>query len=100
MPRRRSSLPPEILEAALAGLEAQHERVQEQIANIHSMLGQSVLRPLVRMVPTIVRRTTSSVAKPKSARKRTMSAAARRRIAEAQKRRWAEFRRKQGAAKR
>ena len=79
---------PQILEAALEGLLAQKQRIEDQIAQVRSMLGKAA--------PRAAR--SASVASPAVAgaapRKRVMSAAARKRIAEAQKKRWAEFRKK------
>ena len=92
MPRPRS-INTEILEAALAGLESQRQRIDEQIAAVRQMLGRrgpgrpvaaSADGPPTKTVPV--------------RKKRKMSAAARKRIAAAQKRRWADFRKQQAAA--
>jgi electron transport complex protein RnfC len=87
------ALSPAILEAALAGLEARRQQLDEQIANIRAMVGRRATRPAVRAVPTIVRRTAAA-----APAKRTMSAAGRKRIIEAAKRRWAAHRQQQEAA--
>ena len=77
---RKSELSPDVLEAALQGLEAQRKRIGDQIAQVRHMLGTSTR-------PTAGRELVAS-------RKRTMSAAARHRIAAAQKKRWQEFRKR------
>ena len=69
MPRPKSSHTV-ILEAALAGLEAQRHRLDEQIAEVRTVLGPK-------------RRATLAPAKPR------IGAAGRKRIAEAQRKRWA-----------
>jgi len=89
MPRPRS-VSPDILEAALAGLEAQKQKIDNQIAQIHRMLparriGGSLKR-VTRPVAPIVGHIQSQ--KPK----RKMSPEARKRIADAQKKRWAAVR--------
>jgi hypothetical protein len=70
---RQKPLTPEILAAALQGLEAQQVRMESQIVEIKRMLGARAQAP-----------------RPK----RKMSAAARKRIAAAQTERWAEYHRK------
>ncbi len=78
----------EILEAALQGLESQRDRLEEQIAQVRSMIGGRVGRPA-----------NASVANPRKGRtgrkKRVLTAEARKRIAAAQKKRWAAFRKTQ-----
>ncbi len=88
---RRSVLSPDVLQAALAGLEAQRSRVDSQIAQVRWLL-DSPRRG----------RPTAAAAQPDSAdsqpkKRRKMSAAARKRIAAAQKKRWAAFRKQQTA---
>ena len=78
------SLTPEILTAALQGLEAQKARLESQIAEVRRTLGARTQQPAAQD------------AAPK--RKRKMSAAARKRIAAAQKARWAEYHQKRAAA--
>jgi len=78
---RQSRLDPFLLQAALNGLELQHQWINEQIAQVRAMLGR---RRVAAVQPT--------AATPK---KRTLSLAARRRIAAAQRKRWAEFRKQQ-----
>jgi hypothetical protein len=75
-----------LLTAALEGLELQKQRLDEQIREVRTLLGKS-----------LVRRGRPAAAAPgvKRARGR-LSPAARKRIAAAQKRRWAEFRKSNG----
>lgn len=74
---------PNLLAAALEGLELQKTRIEDQIAQIRSALGKGGSK-----------RKAEAAAKPplKVGRKRKLSAAARKRIAAAQKKRWAEYR--------
>lgn len=73
MPRRKPLDPP-ILQAALAGLEARRQRIDDQIATVRSMIGgQAAGKPAPAGI---------------APKKRTLSAAARKRIAVAQRRRW------------
>jgi hypothetical protein len=76
-------LTPSILEAALAGLEAQRERLSAQIAEVRRQLG--VRGPGRPKSNEPEERATAKKAK------RTMSAAARKAIAAAQKKRWAAY---------
>jgi len=73
-----------ILGAALVGLEAQRQRIEEQIAQVRS----SISGRGGRVTPM-----TAGVAK----RTRKLGAAARKRIAAAQRKRWAEFRKQKAA---
>jgi len=78
---------PEILEAALIGLQHKLGEVHARIAELRDRLGGQ---------PTSGRASTpASTAKP-SGQKRTMSASARHRIALAQKKRWAAYKAEQG----
>jgi hypothetical protein len=77
-----------LLHAALAGLEMQRERIEEQILQVGRMLRNG----------NVAKRTTKRAANIKSAGKSKLSAAARNRIAAAQKRRWDEYRKKLSAA--
>lgn len=84
MARSKSVQDPSLLEAALDGLELQRQRLDEQIAQVRSLLGRSGRgRPAAK-------------ATGNHSAKRVLSPAARKRIAAAQKRRWAEFRKAQG----
>ncbi len=90
----RNSAPPnrEILEAALQGLEAQRAKLDEQIANVRSMMGQRSGRAS--------RAESAASETPKASggatrKKRVLSPEARKRIAAAQKKRWAAFRKGQ-----
>ncbi len=77
---RKSELSQDVLEAALQGLEAQRQRIGDQIAHVRHILGTGTRLTVGR--------------EPIAGRKRTMSATARRRIAAAQKKRWQEFRKR------
>jgi hypothetical protein len=91
MPRTRGSysvLSPEILHAALAGLDAQRNRIEADISRVRALLG--IRRP-GRPARTAAESSPSEAEQPKTRKKRTMSAAARKRIAAAQKKRWAEY---------
>jgi len=79
----------EILEAALHGLELQRQKLDDQIAQVRSILGRRVGRP--------PKGGSQATGAPRTGRKsRTLSAEARKRIAAAQKRRWAAFRKSNG----
>jgi hypothetical protein len=79
----------EILEAALHGLEAQKQRLDEQIAQVRSMLGGRAGKPSKAPVWT-------PGATNGTPRKRILSPEARQRIAAAQKKRWAAYRKNRG----
>jgi hypothetical protein len=88
MPRTKSLKDVSLLSAALEGLEAQKQKIEEQMQQVQSLLGRRRGRP-----PAAAR------AKPeKASPKRRLSKAARKRIALAQKRRWAEYRKKTAGA--
>ena len=78
MPRPRK-LTPDILQAALIGLEAQRHRLDGQISEVRQLLGSNSRSAVPAATP-----------ETPSRRKRAMSAAARARIAAAQRKRWAE----------
>ena len=80
----------EILEAALHGLESQRDKLEDQIAQVRSMLGRRVGRP-----PKGGASAAATSAKPVR-KARELSDEARKRIAAAQKRRWAAFRKSNG----
>ncbi len=83
MARGKSVQDPALLAAALEGLEAQRNRIEEQIEQVRALLGQGPSR----------RGRPPGVANAKRAtKKRVLSPAARKRIAAAQKKRWANFR--------
>ncbi|HWR53066.1 MAG TPA: hypothetical protein VN428_18285 [Bryobacteraceae bacterium] len=87
---RNAALTPEILNAALAGLEAQKARLNEQIADIRSMLGaRGPGRP-----PKAADASPAPVAK----KKRKMSAEGRARIIEGVRKRWAALRKAKASA--
>jgi len=75
-----------ILTAALDGLELQKSRIEDQIAQVRSLLGGAPRKPVA-----------SAEASGEVAPKRTLSAAARRSIATAQKKRWALIRKQKAA---
>jgi len=88
MPRTKAIKDKSLLSAALEGLEAQKQRIEEQIQQVQSLLGRRRGRPPA-----------AAQAKPEKARpRRRLSAAARKRIALAQKRRWAEYRKRTAGA--
>ncbi len=90
MPRTRQSVQdPALLAAALEGLEAQKNRIEEQIRQVRAMLGRRSGRAVA---------SPDTAPEPPSGR-RQLSSAAKKRIAAAQKRRWAEYRKKVAAAK-
>ncbi|HEX4773324.1 MAG TPA: hypothetical protein VH351_21000 [Bryobacteraceae bacterium] len=74
----------EILEAALQGLEAQKEKLDEQISQVRGLLGQRSGRA--------AKNTAAAPAASSNRPKRVLSAEARKRIAAAQKKRWAAYR--------
>ena len=80
----QQKLSPELLAAALQGLEVQKEQIDSQIAQVRRMLG---VRTNGRAVPPEA---------PKRGRK--FSVAARKHIAAVQRKRWAEFRKQKAAA--
>ena len=80
----------EILSAALAGLEAQRDQVDSQIAEVRRMLR-------ARPEATAADGTPQAAAPQARGRRRGMSAAARRRIAEAQRKRWEAYHQAQQA---
>lgn len=84
----------EILEAALFGLEAQREKLLDQITSIKTMTGaKAVGRPRKKAeISGDSESTATATKKAKKKRKRILSPEARERIAAAQKKRWATFR--------
>jgi hypothetical protein len=90
MAKTNPTASPEILEAALHGLELQREKLEEQIAQVRSMLGRRVGRP-----PRAAKSESAQEAKSGRGR-RKLSDEARKRIAAAQKKRWAAFRKAGG----
>lgn len=79
----------EILEAALQGLEAQRQKLDEQISQVRSMLGG-------RAGKVTAKAPAWSSNGGGSAKKRILSPEARQRIAAAQKKRWAAYRKSRG----
>ncbi len=82
----------EILEAALQGLEAQRERLDEQISQVRAMIGGRTGRKPGRPANT---GSVREAANHTPRKKRVLTPEARKRIAAAQKRRWAAFRKDQ-----
>jgi peptidoglycan hydrolase CwlO-like protein len=82
----------EILEAALQGLEAQRTRLEEQISQVRSMMGQRAGRPSRATAKSAEEAAPAS----RDRKRRVLSPEARKRIAAAQKKRWATFRKNQG----
>ena len=80
----------EILDAALAGLEAQKTILDRHIEEVRSLLGQRG--------PGRPKKTASASAEAPIAKKRTLSAKARKKIVAAQKKRWAAFRKNKAKA--
>lgn len=87
MPRKKTVTDANLLTAALAGLDVQKQRIEEQIARVRSMLGGQKGK------------LATGKAVAKSGGKRRLSAKARKRISDAQKRRWEEFRKRRAAAR-
>jgi hypothetical protein len=81
---------PEILTAALQGLELQRDKLDEQIAQVRALLRRKPGRPAKVAVAHLV-----SLPAVSAANKRVLSSEARKRIAAAQKKRWAAFRKNQ-----
>lgn len=80
----------DILEAALHGLEAQRQKLDEHIQHVRRMLGGQRGRSSKSGGGEASARTTTAARK-----RRPLSAEARKRIAAAQKKRWAAFRKNQ-----
>jgi hypothetical protein len=78
----------EILAAALQGLEAQREKLDQQISQVRALIGRRPGRPAGGGSE---HSTGSQVVR----KKRILTPEARKRIAAAQKRRWAAFRKSQ-----
>jgi len=83
----------EILEAALQGLEAHRQKLEEQIAQVRSLIGARGGRA---STATHGGNETNAGRPAGNRGKRTLSPEARKRIAAAQKKRWAAFRKSQG----
>ena len=92
MPKRSAAPNREILEAALQGLEAQKQKLDDQIAQVRAMVGRRPGRPPKDSAGEADTATTRRTPRKK---RRSLSAEARKRIAAAQKKRWAAFRKSQ-----
>ncbi len=85
----QTQLTPSLLSAALEGLEHQKARIDEQIAEVRSMLAGTAPKQAQALAPA----PSSKKKSPKKTRaKRDMSEAARKRISEAQRKRWDAYR--------
>ena len=93
MPKLSAGQNREILEAALQGLEGQRQKLEEQIAQVRSLLGRRAGRP---SKSTLAAGGGTAATTATGRRKRVLSPEARKRIAAAQKKRWAAFRKSQG----
>ena len=82
----------EILEAALQGLEAQRQKLDEQIAQVRAMMGRRAGRSSKKAQS---RNGGAETGRAGEGKRRNLSAEARKRIAAAQKKRWAAFRKNQ-----
>ncbi len=85
------TLSPEILTAALEGLELQKQKLDAQIAEVKRMLAGP-------QAESVAPEVTAPAAPEAKVAKRRLSLAARRRIAEAQRKRWQEHRSAANAA--
>ena len=96
MPKQTGRLSQDVLNAALEGLEAQKQKVDEQIQQVRSLLGVWTVRRgrPPKAAPTKQASVAETPAAPakKTRRKRKLSAAGRKRIIEATKKRWAAYR--------
>jgi hypothetical protein len=92
MPKSSTGPNAEIFQAALHGLEAQRQKIEEQISHVRSMMGRRVGRPPKQGGGTTAKASAGGATR----KKRVLSAEARKRIAAAQKKRWAAFRKSQG----
>jgi hypothetical protein len=89
---KRSAAPSrEILAAALQGLEAQRQKLDEQIEEVRVLMGRAGRPPKGNGAESNTPRKASAGRK-----RRSLSAEARKRIAAAQKKRWAAFRKNHG----
>ena len=86
MPIQARGLSTEVLQAALAGLEAQSHKIDEQIEAVRSMLGNA---PKRRGRPPKSESAVSEAPAAAAPKKRRFSAATRARMREAQQKRWA-----------
>lgn len=92
MLKHRRTIGPDILNAALAGLEAQRSQIEQHIAEVHAMFGG---RGPKRQP---ARDETSTPAKP-ARKRRKLSAVAKSNIKAAQRKRWAAVRKRRAASK-
>jgi hypothetical protein len=93
MAKLTGGLTPDVLQAALEGLEAQKQRIDEQLQQVRSMLG--VGAPRRGRPPKSAEVATVSEPSRKRRKRRALSAEARARISAAQKKRWSATKRNQ-----
>lgn len=89
MPKQTGRLSHDVLNAALEGLEAQKQKIDEQIQQVRSLLGAGGAR---RGRPPKSEARAAATPGKKTARKRKLSAAGKKRIIEATKKRWEAYR--------
>lgn len=92
MPRQSVFTDPAILQAALEGLETQKQRIEEQIAEVKTLLGKRPRGRPPKGTKKASQRPGNKAAKAPAGKRRKRSAAARKRMSEAQKKRWAKQR--------
>jgi hypothetical protein len=80
------------LNAALSGLEAQRQKIDDQIAQIQRMSPARRIGSVLKTVAKPVAPIAGSAIGTRVRKKRVLSAEARERIAAAQQKRWAAFR--------
>jgi peptidoglycan hydrolase CwlO-like protein len=95
MPKMSTAPGKELLEAALQGLEAQKQKIDDQIGQVRRLMGQRGGRPAKQSSAST---STASAAPAAGRKRRVLSPEARKRIAAAQKKRWAAFRKGQKGA--
>ena len=98
MPRPRL-VSPDILEAALAGLEAQKRKIDDQVAEVQRMLPARRIGGVLKTVAKPVAPIIGTAIGAKARKKPVLSAEGRKRIAAAQKKRWAAIRKTAKAAR-
>lgn len=90
------SIDPKILQAALAGFEAQKARLDQQIASIKATLGGRSATFSAPNLPAQPEARAKRKYTKRGAKKRSLSPEARERIAAAQKKRWEAHRKAKG----
>jgi hypothetical protein len=90
MPKQTGGLSPDVLNAALHGLEAQKQTLEQHIQQVRSMLGLGTGRR--GRPPKSAATTPTESAAPTARKRRRFSAATRARMSEAQRKRYASTR--------